>query len=213
MLKRTRIARLKRYFITGLFVVVPAWGTFLILSTLFVTLDGLWADLLGHHFDIEIPGAGIVSLFLVIILGGMAATHFIGQRMVRRFEASLERIPLVRSIYQTLKGMTDVFHFRERFGHSKVVVFPFPREGMWAIGFVMGMAPSVLQRPEQESLIMVFVPTAIHPFTGYLAFVPRNKAQAIQLRPQEAMKMEFSAGIYQPPPGWLTPLPSSDRTV
>jgi len=213
MSKPTRIVRLKRYFITGLFVLVPAWGTFLILSTLFVTLDGLWADLLGPHFDIEIPGAGIVSLFLVIILGGMAATHFVGQRMVRRFEASLDRIPLVRSIYQTLKGMTDVFHFRERFGHSKVVVFPFPRDGIWAIGFVMGVAPPVLQRSEHEALIMVFVPTAIHPFTGYLAFVPRNRAQAIQLRPQEAMKMEFSAGIYRPPRGWLTPLSSPDVTL
>ncbi len=184
-------------------MVVPAWGTFLILSTLFVTLDGVWVDLVGPHFNIEVPGAGIVSLFLLIFLSGMAATHFLGQRIVRRFEESLDRIPLVRSIYQTLKGMTDVFQFRERFGHSTVVVFPFPRDGIWAIGFMMGLAPSVLQRPEHDALIMVFVPTAIHPFTGYLAFVPRNKAQAIQLRPQEAMKMEFSAGLYHPKSGWL----------
>lgn len=210
MKPRTHIAKLKRYFITGLFVVVPAWGTFLILSTLFVTLDGLWEDLVGPHFNVEVPGAGIASLFLLIILGGMAATHFLGQRVVRRVEESFDRIPLVRSIYQTLKGMTDVFQFRERFGNSTVVVFPFPREGIWAIGFVMGQAPPVLQRPEQDALVMIFVPTAIHPFTGYLAFVPQSKAQAIQLRPQEAMKMEFSAGIYRPPRGWLTALPSSD---
>ncbi len=212
MKNKTPIAKLKRYFLTGLFVVVPAWGTFLILSTLFVTLDGLWVDLVGPHFNIEVPGAGIVLLFFLILLSGMAATHFLGQRIVRRFEESLDRIPLVRSIYQTLKGMTDVFQFRERFGHSTVVVFPFPREGTWAIGFVMGLAPPVLQRPEHDVLIMIFVPTAIHPFTGYLAFVPRNKTQAIQLRPQEAMKMEFSAGIYRPPRGWLTALPSSEMT-
>jgi len=210
MMDKTPFAKIKRYFITGLFVIVPAWGTFLILSTLFVTLDGLWANLLGPNFNAEVPGAGIVSLFIVIILGGMAATHFLGQALVRRFEESLGRIPLVRSIYQTLKGMTDVFHFRERFGNSTVVVFPFPREGMWAIGFVMGGAPAVLQRHENDPLVMIFVPTAIHPFTGYLAFVPRSKAQAIKLRPQEAMKMEFSAGMYRPPRGWLTASPSSD---
>ena len=186
-------------------MIVPAWGTFLILSTLFVTLDGLWVDLLGPKFNVEVPGAGIVSLLILIFLGGMAATHFLGQRLVRRFEESLDRIPLVRSIYQTLKGMTDVLHFRERFGKSKVVVFPFPREGMWAIGFVMGLAPPILQRPKQDVMMMIFVPTAIHPFTGYLAFVPRSNAQAIQLRPQEAMKMEFSAGMYRPPAGWLAP--------
>ncbi len=213
MLQRTYIAKLERYFITGLFVVVPAWGTFLILSTLFVTLDGLWLDLVGPHFNVEIPGAGIASLFLLIILSGMATTHFLGQRLVRRFEESLERIPLVRSIYQTLKGMTDVFHFRERFGQSAVVVFPFPREGLWAIGFVMGLAPRVLQRSETDPLIMIFVPTAIHPFTGYLAFIPRSHAHTIQLRPQEAIKMEFSAGIYRPPRGWLTASPSSERDL
>lgn len=212
MIKRTPVGKLKRYFIAGLFVVVPAWGTFLILSTLFVTLDGLWVDLVGPHFHIEIPGAGIALLFLLIFLSGMAATHFLGQRVVRRFEESLDRIPLVRSIYQTLKGMTDVFQFRERFGQSTVVVFPFPRDGVWAIGFMMGQAPSVLQRLEHNTLNMIFVPTAIHPFTGYLAFVPQDKAQAIQLRPQEAMKMEFSAGIYRPPRGWLTAAPSSETS-
>lgn len=193
-------------------MVVPAWGTFLILSTLFMTLDGLWVDLVGPHYNVEVPGAGIMLLVLLILVSGMAATHFLGQRLVKKLEEWLDRVPLVRSIYQTLKGMTDVFQFRERFGHSTVVVFPFPRDGVWAIGFVMDVAPPVLQRPEHDVLLMIFVPTAIHPFTGYLAFVPRNKAQAIQLKPQEAMKMEFSAGIYKPPRGWLTASPSSDMT-
>lgn len=209
-MKRIRAMKVKRYFITGLFVIVPAWGTFLILSTLFVTLDGLWVDLLGPRFNINVPGVGLILLLLVIFVGGMIANHFLGERLVRRFEESLSRIPLVRSIYQTLKGMTDVFHFRERFGNSRVVLFPFPREGTWAIGFVMGLAPPVLQRSTQEALLMIFVPTAIHPFTGYLAFVPRTETHAIQLRPQEAIKMEFSAGMYRPPRGWLAPSSSAD---
>ena len=210
MLKKTYFTKLKRYLITGLFVIVPAWGTFLILSTLFAALDGLLVNLLGSHFDVEVPGVGLVLLLLLIISSGMAATHFIGQRIVRRFEKSLNHIPLVRSIYQTLKGVTDVFQFRERFGNSTVVVFPFPREGVWAIGFVMDMAPPALQPTESDPLLTIFVPTAIHPFTGYLAFVPRSNAQPIQLRPQEAMKMEFSAGLYRPPKGWLTVAPSSE---
>ena len=212
MIKKTYLAKFKRYFITGLFVVVPAWGTFLILSTLFATLDGLLVDLLGSTFDIEVPGVGLVLLLLLIICSGMATTHFVGQRIVRRFEESLGHIPLVRSIYQTLKGMTDVFQFRERFGNSTVAVFPFPRQGIWAIGFVMGMAPPALQQRSPDSLLMIFVPTAIHPFTGYLAFVPRSNVRPIQLRPQEAMKMEFSAGMYRPPKGWLTVSRSSDMT-
>ena len=199
-----KLSQFKRYAITGLFVVVPAWGTFLILSTLFVTLDGLWVDLLGPYFKINFPGAGIALLVLVLLLAGMMGTHFLGQRLVRNFDKSLEGIPVVGSIYHTLRGMADVFQFRERFGHSTVVAFPFPKAGLWAIGFVMGQAPKALQVASSQTLLMVFVPTAIHPFTGYLAFVPHTVAHRIALRPKEAMKLEFSAGLYRPPKGWLT---------
>lgn len=203
------IVKIKRYFLAGVFVVVPGWGTFLILSTLFQTLDGLLVDLLGQYFKAKVPGAGIVLLFFLIVLGGMLVTHFLGGLIMKRVEESLDRIPLVRSIYHTLKSMADVFQFRERFGRSTVVVFPFPRDGLWAIGFVMGIAPSVLQISNKEELMMVFVPTAIHPFTGYLALVPQTKAHRVNLRPPEAMKMEFSAGMYRPPHGWLAAPPTS----
>lgn len=195
---------MKRLFVTGIFVLVPAWGTFLILYTLFTTLDHLWIDLLGPKLFIEIPGVGIASFVLLIFLAGVITTHFFGQKILLRTEESLERIPLVRSIYHTLKGMADVFKFRERFGHSAVVVFPFPRDGLWALGFVMGVAPPVLQISPMGRLIMVFVPTAIHPFTGYLALVPEKNTHRVPLRPHEAMKMEFSAGLYHPRAGWLS---------
>ena len=201
------MVKLKRYFITGLFIVIPAWGTFLILSTLFVTLDGLWMDLMGPYLTSETPGAGIALLLILIMVSGMLGTHLVGQRFVKRIEEPFERIPLVRSIYHTLKGMADVFQFRKRFGKSTVVVFPFPRTGLWAIGFVMGTAPAVLQIARDDSLLMIFVPTAIHPFTGYLAFVPKSKTHRINLGPHEAMKLEFSAGFYRPPQGWLAASP------
>ena len=201
------MVKLKRYFITGLFIVIPAWGTFLILSTLFVTLDGLWMDLMGPYLTSETPGAGIALLLILIMVSGMLGTHLVGQRFVKRIEEPFERIPLVRSIYHTLKGMADVFQFRNRFGKSTVVVFPFPRTGLWAIGFVMGTAPAMLQIDRDDSLLMIFVPTAIHPFTGYLAFVPKSKTHRINLGPHEAMKLEFSAGFYRPPQGWLATSP------
>ncbi len=105
--------------------------------------------------------------------------------------------------------MTDLFNFRARFGRSTVIVFPFPREGLWALGFIMGIAPSQLQVSQSGPLLMVFVPTAIHPFTGFLAFIPQRTVHPINLPPEDAMKMEFSAGTFQPKPGWLTPIAPS----
>ena len=195
---------LRRHFLAGLFVLLPAWGTYLILSTLFTTLDGLISDVLGPTGNAEIPGLGLATLVLIIMLAGVVATEVVGQRLVTLAEGWLTRIPVVRTIYVTLKGMTDLFKFRERFGRSTVVVFPFPRDGLWALGFVMGLAPPALQVLPAVPLIMVFVPTAIHPFTGYLAFVPKGNLHPVTLPPEDAMKMEFSAGLFRPHTAWLT---------
>jgi len=196
---------IRRYFFTGLLVLVPAFGTYLILHALFQTIDSLIADLVGPPGRFDVPGLGLITLLCLILLAGVVATQFVGQRLVRWADERFRTIPLVSSIYLTLKGMTDLFDFRNRFNRSTVVVFPFPREGLWALGFVMGEAPPPLQVGPLRPLMMIFVPTAIHPFTGYLAFVPKPQVIALNLPPEEAMKLEFSAGLYRPPPGWLSP--------
>ncbi len=200
---------LKRYFLTGLFIVVPAWGTLLILYTLFETLENMTVDIVWALYGITLPGSGVTFFCLLVLWVGMGTTYLVGQRIHQKIEYSVEQIPFVRSIYHTLKSMADVLKFQERFGHSKVVAFPFPRKGLWALGFEMGFPPQGLQISPQGPLIMVFVPTAIHPFTGYLAFIPEQNIQRIQLRPEEALKMEFSAGLYRPKAGWLK---SANRT-
>jgi uncharacterized membrane protein len=204
---------MRRYFLTGLFVLLPAWGTFLILQTLFHAVDGLWGDLLGPAVKSDVPGLGIVSLLGLILLTGIVATDVIGQQLVKITDDWVQRIPLVRSIYLTLKSMTDLFNFRSRFDTSTVVIFPFPREGLWALGFIMGVPPPSIRPVEEESWLMVFVPTAIHPFTGYLAFIPRNKVYPINLAPEDALKMEFSAGLFRPQRGWLTRLGGPGATA
>lgn len=184
---------------TGLIVLVPAWATFLILSTLFTTLDGV----VGRYMSNPIPGLGLLLLITLLIVAGLIGEHVIGQGLLARLEQRIEQIPLVQSIYLTLKGMTDILNFRSRFGRSKVVAFPFPRDGCWALGFVMGTAPTSVQVEPSRTLFMVFVPTAIHPFTGFLAFMPEQALKPINLPVEEAMKMEFSAGFYKPQNGWL----------
>jgi uncharacterized membrane protein len=194
-----------RIFATGLLLVVPAWTTYLILSALFLTLNELVTNLMGGRLPYDVPGLGLLLLVgLVLIVGGLT-THVVGQRLVTYLEKKLDQIPLVRSIYLTMKGMTDILNFRSRFGQSTVIAFPFPRDGLWALGFVMGHAPQVLQVSPIDRLLMVFVPTAIHPFTGYLAFVPEKQVHPLNLPAEDAMKIEFSAGLFKPASGWLQP--------
>jgi uncharacterized membrane protein len=167
-----------KYSLAGLLVLVPAWATFMILSTLFSALNQLIHDLPWNIGARQSPGLSLVLfLFLVVIIGAIA-THVVGQRLITRTERWIEHVPLVRSVYSTLKGMADILNFRSRFGRSTVVAFPFPRDGLWAIGFVMGTAPPALQ-VAPTNLLMVFVPTAIHSPVSSRWFPSHSSAQSI----------------------------------
>lgn len=194
---------LSRYFLTGLLVLLPTWATFLILSALLTAVNRAIADILGQVGVMATPVIGILLFLVLVMAAGAFGTHLLGSRIIAAIEQWIAQIPLVRSIYLTLKGMTDLFQFRSRFGRSTVIAFPFPRDGVWALGFVMGPAPPAIQLDPATALLMVFVPTAIHPFTGYLAFVPQTHVRPLNLLPEDAMKMEFSAGFYKPAEGWL----------
>jgi len=197
------VKTLSRYCLTGLLILIPAWATFLILSALLSTLNRVIADLLDQIGVNATPIIGLLMFVLLVLVAGVLATHVWGRQLIASAERRIEQIPLVRSIYLTIKGMTDLFQFRSRFGRSTVVAFPFPRDGVWALGFVMGIAPQTIQVESSVNLLMIFVPTAIHPFTGYLAFVPEPQIRPINMLPEDAMKMEFSAGFYKPADGWL----------
>jgi uncharacterized membrane protein len=195
---------LSRYFLTGLLVLLPTWATFLILSALLTAVNRAISDILGHIGVMATPVIGILLFLALVMAAGAFGTHLLGSRIIAAIEQWITQIPLVRSIYLTLKGMTDLFQFRSRFGRSTVIAFPFPRDGVWALGFVMGPAPRAVQLDPAGALLMVFVPSAIHPFTGYLAFVPQTQVRPLNLLPEDAMKMEFSAGFYKPAEGWLS---------
>jgi len=191
--------QVQRYFLTGLAVIVPLWGTFLILTALFTTLDGALVAVLGPAASSSIPGLGALALILLIFATGVVASNLLGGRLVTASEAALLRIPLVRSIYTTFKSITDIFAFMDRQRENRIVLLPFPRHGLYAMGLLMGEAPEELQRSPEGRLSRVFVPTAPHPFTGYLALVLNHELIPISMGFHDAMKMEFSCGFYVPP--------------
>jgi uncharacterized membrane protein len=191
--------QLQRYFLAGLVVIVPIWGTFLILETLFAALDGALVTALGLRVSSSIPGLGALTFLLLIFITGALASNLLGQRLVKSWETALLHIPLVRSIYTTFKSVTDIFAFMDRQRENRIVLLPFPRPGLYAIGLLMGEAPEALQLASQDRLSLVFVPTAPHPFTGYLALVLNHELIPLSMGFHDAMKMQFSCGLYIPP--------------
>ena len=195
---------LKRYFITGLLVVVPIWGTVLVLKTLFVTLDGLLGDITERYVTQRyVPGFGILVLVSVILLTGVLATNIMGRRVVKIWEDLLQQVPVVRGIYATIKAMMDVLSFKDRTGvttkYSRVVMIEFPRKGQYALALVTGVTPGEVQDISPDRVINVYVPTSPNPTSGYLLFVPESELIPVNMSVDEAMKMMFSGGMYTPP--------------
>lgn len=194
-------ASLKRYFITGLLVITPIWGTILILKTLFVTVDSILGTALADVVlpDYYFPGLGILTLVVLIFCTGILATNLLGRRIVSQWEEFLDRVPIVRGIYATLKSMMDILSFKQREKYDKVVMIQFPKNGHYCLAFVTGETRDEIQALAPEPLVHVFVPTSPNPTSGYFLLVPEREVVAVDIGVEEAMKLIVSGGFYSPP--------------
>jgi uncharacterized membrane protein len=193
--------RIKRYFVTGLLVVTPLWGTYLILKGLFVSLEGVLGNLLASHTSFYIPGLGIVALAVLLLLVGMLATNIFGRKLVTAWEHLLKQVPVVKTIYQVLKAVVDTFSIHNREQFSRVVLVEFPRKGQYSIAFVTGITKGEIQQITPERLINVYVPTTPNPTSGYFLFVPENEIIPLTMSVEDGMKMIISGGMYTPSTG------------
>lgn len=199
---KTLRASLKRYFLTGLLVITPIWGTVLILKTLFLTVDGILGDVLAKFVipDSYVPGIGILTLIALIFTTGLLATNIIGGQVVKLWEDWLHRVPVVRGIYATLKAMMDILSFKEREKYNRVVLIQFPKNGHYCFAFVTGMTKGEVQQISTEPLLNVYVPTSPNPTSGYFLLVPEKEVVSLEISVEEAMKLIVSGGLYQPSP-------------
>lgn len=190
---------LKRYFLTGLLVITPIWGTILILKALFVTVDGILGDAVARWVpEYYVPGLGILTLIVLTFSVGLFAANFIGRQIVRTWEDWLNRLPLVRGIYSTLKSMMDILSFSDRSSYRRVVLIQFPKNGHYCFAFVTGMTKSETASLGQDPLIHVYVPTSPNPTSGYFLLVPEREVTSVDISVEEAMKLIVSGGLYTP---------------
>ncbi|MCC6545353.1 MAG: DUF502 domain-containing protein [Nitrospirae bacterium] len=191
--------QLKRYFITGLLVITPIWGTYLVLSTLLRFLEGFLGDSLKGIGKYYIPGMGIITLVILIFLVGVLTTNFIGKKVMNLSERAMNRVPLVRSIYTVFKHIVDTLSLQGKEHFNRVVIVEFPRDGVYSLGFITGVTRGEVQNLTTETVVNVFIPTTPNPTTGYFIFVPENKVTPLSMGVEDAMKMLISGGLYTPP--------------
>lgn len=195
--------RLKRYFITGLLIWVPlaitAWVLSLIVRTMDQSLLLLPEAIRPEHLlGMYIPGIGALMTLLVVFLTGLVTTNIVGQKLVRFWEGVLARIPVVKSIYYSVKQVSDTMFSGNGDAFRKVLLVHYPHPEAWSVAFQTGTpAPEVAQHSDDE-LVSVFIPTAPSPVNGFFFFVRKRDTVELDISVDEALKYIVSMGVAGP---------------
>lgn len=196
-----RLHRLRNTMMAGISIIAPLWVTGVVLWTLFNWADGWsrrlveeFAELLGYE-DWYYRGIGFILTLLIVWLVGVVATNVLGRRLLQDAREALDQLPVVRVIYAPVRKLMETITSPERSGFRKVVLFEYPRRGLWTLGFVAGDVPFEEGGPPAHS---IFVPTAPNPTTGFMLIVPREEVQHTDLSIEAAFQMIVSAGVAVP---------------
>jgi len=190
---------LKNTFLTGLFVIIPLVVSVALLVWFFQTLENMFSPLIGGVEQMiapdiaHIPGVGILAGLLIILLVGFFARNVVGERILAALDNFINRIPWYRTIYSTVKQLTDAFSPNNTRSFKEVVLVDYPMEGSQAIGFRTG----TVER-EGRVLAVVFVPTN-HIYFGDLLFLPEERVVRLDMPVEQAVRIIVSVGIGSPP--------------
>lgn len=209
MLKKIR-GYLRAYFITGLLVTLPLGLTYWILKVLLQSMESLIGNPIQLYLDIYIPGMGIILLISLILLIGIFARNFIGRKLGGLGEKILNKIPLVRNIYTSIKQIVTTIFMQGKSNFRGVVLVEYPRRGAYSVGFVTGDTKGQIQRITEDNLVNVFVPTTPNPTSGFFILFPENDITLLNMTVEEGMKMIISAGMVTPPDRTLPPVEESN---
>ena len=194
---------IRRYFVTGLLIWVPlaitAWVLSLIVGTLDKTLQLLPAAAHPKNsVGFDIPGAGVVLTLLIIFVTGVLTANFIGQRLLTWWEHLLARIPVVNSIYKSVKQVSDTLFSPSGNAFRKALLVQYPREGSWTIAFLTGRPGGEVASHLAGDYLSVYVPTTPNPTGGYFVLVAREDVIELQMSVDEALKYIISMGVAPP---------------
>jgi uncharacterized membrane protein len=194
---------LRSYLLAGLVVWLPILVTIGVLRFIVDLLDktiSLLPDayqpeqLIGMH----LPGLGVLLSLGLLIVTGVVATNFFGQRLVSWSESILERIPLVRSIYNASKQVIQTLFASNSDAFRKVLLVEYPRKGMWSLAFQTGLTNPEIKKHTGDEMISIFIPTTPNPTSGFLMLVPKSEAIELSMSVDEALKYIISLGVMQP---------------
>jgi len=202
----------KKYLLAGLLVWLPLALTIWVVTSALGVLDGIFGWFLTAGQAVlpaaatqpletlrRIPGLGLVVTIVALLLTGIFATNIVGQWWLRQGARLLNRIPIVKSIYSSIKQVSDTLFSSSGNAFREAVLLQYPREGAWTIAFVTGKPGGEAAQHLPGDYLSVYVPTTPNPTSGFFLMVPRRDVIELQMSVDEALKYVISMGVVAPP--------------
>jgi len=194
------------YLVAGLLIWLPLGITLWVLSLIIGSLDQT-LNLLPREwrpeqlFGFSIPGLGVVFAFLMLLGTGMFAANVLGQRLVDFWHGLLSRTPFVKSIYNSVKQVSDTLLSDSGQAFKKALLVRWPHQDAWTVAFQTGTpAPQVVSEMGEEEHVSVYVPTTPNPTSGYFIMVPKRDTRELSMSVDDALKYVISMGVVVPTP-------------
>jgi len=191
------IATLKRYFVSGVLVVVPVILTYIVLRFLFESLDGLLQPIIGELFGYFIPGLGVIITLLIIILAGVLTRNVIGAWLYRRGDRLLAQLPIIRPIYSSAKQLLEAITTPSLGSFQEVGLIEYPRRGIYALVLISKRHQLEIDGQTRQ-YATCFVPSTPTPISGMVVIVPADEVRLLDLTVEEAIKFLVSGGVASP---------------
>jgi uncharacterized membrane protein len=195
---------MRKYFISGLLVWLPIWITILAIRFLVDILDSTMSllpkkyqpdTLLGMH----VPGIGVLITLVVILITGVIVANFLGRAIISLWDSLIGRIPIVRSVYSSVKQVSQTLFTPGGQSFRKVFLVEYPRKGSWTIAFQTADAsPEILMATGHKEMVSLYVPTTPNPTSGFLLLLPRVEIVEVNMSVEQALKFVISLGVVQP---------------
>jgi uncharacterized membrane protein len=194
---------MRRWFLAGLLVIAPLTITFLVLSWIVDTLDRVLWILPGNwHPDkilgVAIPGFGVLLALLILLVVGAVVSNFLGRQLLKLWDSLLNNIPVVRSVYSSVKQVSDTLFSDSGTAFHQALLVQWPREGVWTIAFLTGKPGGGVEKHLHGEYLSVYVPTTPNPTGGYFVMLPKTDCIELDMSVDEALKYIISMGVVVP---------------
>jgi uncharacterized membrane protein len=188
---------IKRYFLSGILVIVPLIITYVVLRFFLSSIDGILSPFLVRYLGYDIPGLGIVITIIIVFVAGILTRGVLGRGAVSLWERFLSSLPLVRTIYSAAKQLLISVAEPKESMFQRVVVIPYPRLGMYCFAFAANEV-ALDSFGVIGDYVAVFIPSTPTPFTGFLVMVKKDEVYPTNISVEEAVKFIVSGGIVVP---------------